>query len=55
MITKRQLRNDSRGGEEIYMKREIKEGEADIRRANRDTELGTGREEELSERCYHTG
>lgn len=35
---------DSRGGEEIYVKTEMEEGEAGTRCANRDTELEIGRE-----------
>ncbi len=48
VITRRQLRNDGRGEEEMYEKMEIKEGEAETWRANRDTELEIGRKEELS-------
>lgn len=42
--------------EKFHVKREIKaEGEADTWRANRDRELGIGREEELSEDAITRG
>ncbi len=54
VITRRQLRNDGRGEEEMYEKMEIKEGEAETWRANRHR-AGDQQEGGAVRRCYHTG
>lgn len=53
VIMKRQLRNDSRGWEEIYVNTD--KGRRSRYTVNRDTGLDIGRKEKLSERYYRTG